>query len=510
MIRITRLLSACLVLLSAASTWAQPAPASSRLGINLAAPADWNTELPFVDVFRLSREWISQKRGAPWGQGPALALDGNGWVQRLEPDSWAESLVLTIEGGHYPTGEYVVLYDGAGRLEFTGTRRVVSRAPGRIVVEPNPSGGFTIQIRETDPANHLRNVRVLMPGSERSYRENPWNPGFLERWRSVNTIRFMDWMHTNDSQAAEWTGRPTPDSATFAAKGVPVELMVELANRLGANPWFCMPHTASDDYVRAFAELVRKTLRSDLVPYIEYSNEIWNFGFPQTQYAADRGVAAGLASQPWEAAWRYASRRSVEIFRIWESVYGGSGRFLRVMASQAANAYIAEVKLTFEEAYRHVDALAIAPYFTLNVGPDTEPSAAAVAEWTVPRVIEYLGSTAIPEAEEWVRANREVAQRFRLRLIAYEGGQHVVAIGGAANDARLTGLLAAANRHPDMGALYTRYLDSWKSAGGGDLFCLFASVEPWTRWGSWGLLEYADDDTSKYRAVTAWNRANPR
>jgi hypothetical protein len=38
--------------------------AQPRLGINLAGPADWNTELPLVDVFRLSRTWISQKKGA--------------------------------------------------------------------------------------------------------------------------------------------------------------------------------------------------------------------------------------------------------------------------------------------------------------------------------------------------------------------------------------------------------------------------------------------------------------
>lgn len=47
----------------------------ARLGMNLNGPADWNTELPFVDVFRFSREWISQQAGKPWGQGPKLDLD---------------------------------------------------------------------------------------------------------------------------------------------------------------------------------------------------------------------------------------------------------------------------------------------------------------------------------------------------------------------------------------------------------------------------------------------------
>jgi hypothetical protein len=57
----------------AAFATAEPAPALSRLGMNLNGPADWNTEYPFVDVFRLSRQWISQKTGAGWGKGPALS-----------------------------------------------------------------------------------------------------------------------------------------------------------------------------------------------------------------------------------------------------------------------------------------------------------------------------------------------------------------------------------------------------------------------------------------------------
>ena len=34
--------------------------------------ADWNTELPFVDVFRMSRPWISQKQGARFGEEISL------------------------------------------------------------------------------------------------------------------------------------------------------------------------------------------------------------------------------------------------------------------------------------------------------------------------------------------------------------------------------------------------------------------------------------------------------
>ena len=61
-----------------------------RLGINLAGPCDWNTELPFVDLMRFSRAWTSQKKGLPFGAGPALDLDGNGYPKRLPEGAWAE------------------------------------------------------------------------------------------------------------------------------------------------------------------------------------------------------------------------------------------------------------------------------------------------------------------------------------------------------------------------------------------------------------------------------------
>src|SRR5205823_7320132 len=118
----------------AAAPQAPPAAASAsrpQLGINLSGLVDWNTELPFVDVFKLSRTWISQKNGQPWGSGPALALDPHGWVTRLDPGCYAETLLCTIDGGHYPAGTYTLLYEGEGEFEASGAAGVASREPGK-------------------------------------------------------------------------------------------------------------------------------------------------------------------------------------------------------------------------------------------------------------------------------------------------------------------------------------------------------------------------------------------
>ncbi len=486
-------------------------PVDSRLGINLSGPADYASEQPFVDVFKLSRQWISQKKGQPWGQGPKLERDANGWIRRLEPDCWAETPLCTLPANQYPAGEYVCLYEGTGKVELWGAvKREVSRAAGRIVFEVDPArGGFWVRLRETDPSDPVRNIRVLMPGTEQTYRREPFNPRFLKRWAGFNTFRFMDWMLTNGSQVRGWAERPTPAYCNYTEKGVPLEVMIDLANRLNVNPWFCMPHQATDDYVRRFAAQVRRDLAPSLKAHVEYSNEVWNGGFAQNRYANEEGLKLKLAEKPWEAGWRFYARRSVQIFRLWEEAFGGKQRLVRVLASQAANPYISGVELQFEDTAKQCDALAIAPYLSLNLAPDGKPSAGEVAGWSVDQVLDHLEQKSLPECVGWMKSAKELADRHGVKLMAYEAGQHAVGVAGGENNDALTRVLTAANRHERMGRLYTRYLDAWKETGG-DLCCLFSSVGNWSKWGSWGLLEHNEDDTPKYRAVLAWNAANRR
>ncbi len=483
----------------------RPAP-QPRLGINLSGPADWNSELPFVDVFRLSRPWISQRQGEGWGKGPPLELDQHQWVKRLEPGCWAETPLCTIEGGHYPSGQYAVFYDGDGQLDVWGAASVVSRAPGRLTIQVDAAqGGFFLKLLATDPQNYVRNIRVVLPGFEATYREQPFHPAFLQRWRGVACLRFMDWMETNGSKISRWSERPQSEDATFSERGVALEVMIDLCNRLQADPWFCLPHLADDQYLREFAGLVKSRLDPGRKVYVEYSNEVWNGMFAQSRWAGEQGIKLGFADKPWEAAWRYTAYRSVQIFQLWEEVLGRQ-RLVRVLPSQAANPYVSERVVEFQDAYRHADALAIAPYVTCNVGPSGSPSVAEVEKWTVDQALDYLEQKALPQSIDWIKGQKQVADKFGLKLVAYEGGQHMVGVAGAENNDTLTQLFHTANRHPRMGAIYQRYYEAW-TAEGGDLFCYFASTGRWSKWGSWGLVEWFDEDVTrspKFMATLRW------
>lgn len=502
-----------LLLLAAPAGCGREAPVSAprpALGMNLAGPVDWGTELPFVDVFRLSHRWVSQRPGAAWGQGPALDLDEHGWVRRLEPGSYAEIPLCNIPGGHYPGGEYTLLYEGDGRLEAVHAAEVISREPGRLRLRVNPAKGpFFLRLLETNPQNYLRRIRVFMPGFTDG--SDPWNPAFLRRWQGMACFRFMDWMETNGSPVASWEDRPRLEDAGFAGQGIAPEHLIDLCNRQQADAWFCMPHLADDGYVRSFAELVKARLAPPLRVYLEYSNEVWNGQFPQSRYAAEQGIKAGLGppQRPWEAGWHFTARRSLEIFRIWEEVLGGRERLVRVLPSQAANAEVSRQVCDFEQAAEQADALAIAPYLTLVLSSKSKPTASEAAAWSVEQVLDHVEGVCLPQSIRWMRESQAVARQRGLSLVAYEAGQHLVGVLGAENDERLTWLLQAANAHPRMGEIYRRYYEAWVQEGG-DLLCHFSSVCPWSKWGSWGLLQHAGEEAAappKFTATLRWAKS---
>lgn len=117
---------------------------------------------------------------------------------------------------------------------------------------------------------------------------------------------------------------------------IPIEAQVQLANRVGCHLWPVLPPWADDDYVTEWATVVRNELNSGLNFYPEYSNEIWNYGFPQTQWANQRGLAFGWSEGSNQAMYGWYGLRVREIMgglipAVWS---GQMSRVRRVMAYQ--------------------------------------------------------------------------------------------------------------------------------------------------------------------------------
>jgi hypothetical protein len=485
---------------------------NSALGINLGGVTYYSTEIVFVDLFKHSQTWKSQAPGKSYGQGGPLDLTEEGWVHSLaEGGQFADSIVLSPINNRYIGGQYTCLYDGDGEIKFAHGISVLNEQPGRITVEVKPEQNLlSLRIIKTNPKDPVRNIRLVLPGFEDTYKQQPFHPEFLARWAKFKVTRFMDWQRTNGSRQTNWSDRPTPNMQTQGTDtGVALEYMIQLANTLNADAWFCMPHLATDDYIRKFAQMVKEQLKPNRKVYIEYSNECWNSIFAQARYCREKGKELGLSDNDYQAQLRFYSRRCTQIFKIWEEVFGEKDRLVRVLAAQSANRWTSEQVMDFEDAYKHADVLGIAPYFGYELGsPKTQNE---VVKISVDEVLDACEGF-IKKGNETIARQAQLAKERGLRLVAYEGGQHLVGHGGAENNKQLEELFHAANRHLRMKQLYLEYLSGWKQ-NSGTMMAIFSSMGRYSKWGSWGLMEYHGQpvtEAPKYQAVLEFLENNPR
>ncbi len=512
---------------------------NSSLGTNLSGIAPWSSQLPFVNHFKSAKTWITQcsKRDDPDCQGEwdteeenLLDLDQNGWVKSLptpEDTPKYTRVTATLFNGianYYRGGQYIVLYDGEGQIEYgLGAKyNQAASSPGRDIIEVDPSkkNGIMLTITTTDPnktGNYIRNIRVIHSEDENLYQRGEiFNPAFIEKTKRFRSVRFMDWMQTNHSQQKEWQNRPTIEDASYMEKGVPLEVMVALSNQIKADAWFNMPHLATDEYMTNFAQFAKDNLDPDLKIYVEFSNEVWNWIFKQSQYALKQGKAR-WGEDKGDAFRHWYGMRSAQMCDRWKNVFGNQKeRVVCVIATHTAwkgsEKAILDCPLWVEEGnkpcYQHgIDAYAIAGYFGSSLGIKANEN--QVESWLndrdsgVSKAFKYLNNggllqkdkDSLPKLNELFVYHAQVAEERGLQLVAYEGGQHIVGRQEVVNNNTLRQFFIELNRHPEMYKTYLQLFKNWKQAGG-TVFMHFSDIGKPTKWGSWGALEYLDQESS--------------
>lgn len=507
----------------------------SALGTNTNEIMDDDSSVPFIDLMKMSlpfREARQLNKGH-------IEYDRNGWPKKIAQGGQAGTrFVSKLPAGTIPSGKYIVLYEGEGKLDYRNDAALVEGVLGRDIINLDPGKdnelNATLFILATNPANPIRNIRILplggicannpfqrvagagqCSGNYLSFEQHSskiiFNPDYLTYMRDFRVIRFMNMSGITRNPVYAWEDRASIDQQTWGGaegiRGAPMEVMVELANRLHADPWFSMPHAASNDFIRRFAEYVQANLEPTLKVYVEYSNEVWNGVFTQHAFAKQQGVQMGLDPDPNQAAYKFYSKRSVDVFGIWEQVFRGNKRVVRVMSGLIGSTRMSKTILSYNGAYRFTDAYAVAPY----VYGDANALRQARSVSDIFRVMtdpKYPHS--LPNEIKLIEKQAEVAKSFGVDLIAYEGGQHLVDMTTKSDAQHPNPLFYAANRHPQMAAIYRDLLTGWKQAGG-KLFVHFSSPRIYRKYGSFGTKEYItqpDAQAPKHKALLEFTRAN--
>ncbi len=508
----------------------------SPLGINTNEAMEVDASVPFVDLFRMSLPFHEAR---PWLTKGKVEYDKFGWPKKLNGGQAGTRFVANMPQQSIPVGAYTVLYKGKGKIKYGGNAHLVRHYPGKDLITLKGHKGKitgTLIITETDPDDYIRDIQLIMPGGickndpfrhirnpQRCTKNNPFlayvahakkivfNPDYLTFMKKFRVIRLMNMSGITRNNLATWDKRPTVEQSTWGGKegrrGIPLEIMVQLANTIGIDPWFNLPHRANDEFVRKYARYISENLDPKLKAYVEYTNEAWNGIFSQTHYIQRMGAQLGLDKNKAYAGYKFFSKRSVEIFKIWEQEFNGVNRIVRVMGGMATNVPLTHMLLGYEDAYKHVDSLAIAPYFHATQTAQKKID-------SIDSVFELLRSPlnkySVPNTIKIIRNQAKTAARYGVELIAYEGGQHLVAYRTHTMKEGPNAFLIKANKDNRMGKLYYEFLEGWKKAGG-KLFVAFSAPRSYNWIGSWGIKEYITQDAKsapKYRGLMYFQTKN--
>jgi hypothetical protein len=335
--------------------------------------------------------------------------------------------------------------------------------------------------------------------------QNPWNPTFLSDLEAAHygVFRFMDWGGTNNSTIRSWSERTQQsssgnrDGGDVGGRGIAYEWMFDLCNRLKTDCWITVPHlaietyeqNADDNYFTSLAKLAKDKLDPSLALYLEYSNETWNGGFQQAQYCQRRGTELGLDGDAYAASFKFHVYASSRMYDAFLKVYGGDASRLRwVVSGQLSSNYgteaqvsaLADARANPEQRTPHF--YAISNY--VGSGGGIDGASGNVSSEFASGITEMLG---------WAKQQKSTIASTGMKLVAYEGGQHI------------TTHAAAFSRNPAAYELYRQWLDQVSELYALTVHYGFSgSYNDNNGWGSKERVGQPLSETPKARALLDW------
>lgn len=462
----------------AQKTHASPTDQLPVVGINFTGPDG------FADAMKESRpHWDNY--GTLDGAAP---VDGDRW-----PTS--DASIMVWEGRANNNGTYTLIFNGQADVTNSFNYATISNksydastntTTATLVITDTGAENFVLNFANTirTPGSGtntgVTNVKLMRPTSPGS--NTPYDPSVTFTTAVKNAlanyayIRFMG--GTNWNTSVNWSDRTRPNEASqrkvlsgesgFEGNLMAFEYEVELCNETGKDCYINIPHRANDDYVTKLAQLIKygsdgnnpytspqsnpvfAPLNSDLKVYIEYSNEVWNFGFQQTHDISDAAQAevnAGGSNLNYDGednsiglAMRYYGRRVVQISQLFRNVFGNDMisrvRPLLEWQYNNLNGTAADMLDFVNNYYNNLDGQHVSDphpitYYVWGAGGavyygsnnDAASTVDAIYASGLP-VSNYDGSHTYQQALDieaaWARA-------YGLHVVAYEGG---FAVGG--------------------------------------------------------------------------------
>ena len=496
--------------------------ATSPIGINLASNTYYGTEYPFLDRMKSASGWM-----VSGGDGSPVQVDANGYP--IGMPAGANNIYVMVGMDPQSAGTpntYVLTYSGSANFLMLGGK-ILSSEPGKIVFQYlSDNTQMPVQVTGLNSSSPLTGMHIVRSDQVDLYNQGEiFNPAFTSKISSFDTLRYMDWAGTNVTSVKNWADRTQVSNLSWQDDGngtVPLEVEVALANETKTNMWLNVPTYATDDYVRQMVTYVHDHLDPSLSVNLEYSNEVWNFGFQQSGYAMQQGnklwdhdangdgtIDASDSAEHDGGNWViYYGYRAAQVANIANQAFGADdSRLHNVLSTQTAwtglenyildgvsRAQVGSVSSLFDD-------YAVTTYFG-NLSGETANDRATVLAWAKQGDAGMTAAFAaikdgtgienpfsLKGLQSIYAYQAAVAAKQGLNLVAYEGGPGFTATSySPADQQTVLDFFARLDADPRMGDLVKQMASDFTAAGG-TLTNVFNDAGPDSAWGTWGQLK---------------------
>ena len=518
-----------------------PSVASQRVGIGIGGLSYFDRSFAMADLGRQS-----QARGLDWSNEVAADADGN-------PGKDFQLIFSStkIGAGTYKlvfNGRATVTAGGAGSVQNTSYDANNNTSKANLVLPNDATGNVWLVFKDTyrgvtsTKGDGVSNIHLWRPG----YATDGsvlFTGEFVAAMQKFKLIRGMDFVSANTNSQKRWSERTKPNFFGYTGEsGQSWELLIALANAAGRDVWLNVPVQADDDYIRKLAQLAKygsdgntpytsaqpnpvyAPLKAGLRIYVEYGNEVWNFGagFKGFGWAlalanANRGDTKhpiafdGPQTDQYVALRRWIAYRSSFASLTFRDVFGDAAMMNTVrpiFSTQLgnANAYLSSGLAWAQSFYGQVrqtgplNAVVRLPsdiwyggggaaYYNAEI--DTKDTSVTTMEG-------YFSTLPNAEFAKISAADSIWTHGYGLKYVAYEGGPST---GGG-----VVGGAAVFNNDPRMKDRMVLAQDIWDKAGGDELvYYVYSSTAPWSFTNE--LVQQVVSDTSsvKLQAIDTIN-----
>ncbi len=386
-------------------------------GVNTTNPLKWGADTfgAFIDRMKEAQNWNSSN-GTSFHK---LNLDENGWPKSL-PVSGGKAGTISTKTMWYSSeadnaknyeGKYYMIVEGTGTIDIVhggggGFAMRNVKINGKTILEFDYNVNnqpLDITIKATDTNNngdYIRNIKIVHEDHMQEFEAGEiFTPEYIDLVQDFRSIRYMQWMEGNrilDYAEDSFAERDGLDYYSYNLgtagdvdrNGIPIDIIVALANKTGTDAWINIPINSSDEFALGMARYIEQNLDPRLKVYVELGNEMWNGIFDTNTYAQTQAkkLWGDMPQYNGKTAWaEFSAMRSTQIGKIFQNVFenndpaNADARLINVMGASSNDPASTDVlltgklwKLSDPSGYINpasvMDSLAVGGYFGGTLG----------------------------------------------------------------------------------------------------------------------------------------------